>query len=166
MAAGRGRNSSGIKTEVRTMKTIKSLRATLARFAVTAGATLATQAALAVNSLPGGPAVNQLDHPAGDEIAAEQQWLHWFMLVICTVIFIGVFGVMFYSIIKHRKAAATRPPTSTSTTVEIVWTIVPLLIVIAMALPATKVVVAMKDTSAADLTIRPPATSGSGATTT
>ncbi len=156
MAAGRGRGSSGIKTEVRTMKTIKSLRATLARIAVTAGAALATQAALAVNSLPGGPAVNQLDlHPPVTKIAAEQQWLHWFMLVICTVIFIGVFGVMFYSIIKHRKSRGHQAANfHESTTVEIVWTIVPLLIVIGMALPATKVVVAMKDTSAADLTIK------------
>ena len=138
------------------MKTIKSLRATLARFAVTAGATLAAQAALAVNSLPGGPAVNQLDlHPPVTKIAAEQQWLHWFMLVICTVIFIGVFGVMFYSIIKHRKSRGHQAANfHESTTVEIVWTIVPLLIVIGMALPATKVVVAMKDTSAADLTIK------------
>jgi cytochrome c oxidase subunit 2 len=138
------------------MKTIKSLRTTLARSAVTVGATLATQAALAVNSLPGGPAVNQLDlHPPVTRIAAEQQWLHYFVLAICTVIFIGVFGVMFYSIIKHRKSRGAKSANfHESTTVEIIWTIVPLLIVIGMALPATKVVVAMKDTSAADLTIK------------
>jgi cytochrome c oxidase subunit 2 len=138
------------------MKTIKSLRTTLARSAVTVGATLATQAALAVNSLPGGPAVNQLDlHPPVTRIAAEQQWLHYFVLAICTVIFIGVFGVMFYSIIKHRKSRGAKSANfHESTTVEIIWTVVPLLIVIGMALPATKVVVAMKDTSAADLTIK------------
>lgn len=138
------------------MKTIKSLRATLARLALVAGATLATQAALAVNSLPGGPAVNQLDlHLPVTKIAAEQQWLHYFMLAICTVIFVGVFGVMFYSVFKHRKSRGAKAANfHESTTVEIIWTIVPLLIVIAMALPATKVVVAMKDTSAADLTIK------------
>jgi cytochrome c oxidase subunit 2 len=77
------------------------------------------------------------------------------MLVICTVIFIGVFGVMFYSVFKHRKSKGAKAANfHESTTVEIIWTIVPLLIVIAMALPATKVVVAMKDTSAADLTIK------------
>lgn len=55
--------------------------------------------------LPGGPAVNQLNlHPAVTQIAAEQQWLHWFMLILCTVIFLGVFGVMFYSIYKHRRS--------------------------------------------------------------
>jgi len=117
---------------------------------------LASHAAHAVNSLPGGPAVNQLDlHPAVTQIARDQQWLHYFMLVICTVIFIGVFGVMFYSIIKHRKSKGAKPANfHESTAVEIAWTIVPFIIVIGMALPATKVVVAMKDTSAADVTIK------------
>jgi cytochrome c oxidase subunit II len=119
-------------------------------------ALLASQAALAVGNLPGGPAVNQLDlHPAVTQIARDQQWLHYFMLVICTVIFIGVFGVMFYSIFQHRRSKGAKSANfHESTTVEIIWTIVPFIIVIAMALPATKVVVAMKDTSAADLTIK------------
>jgi cytochrome c oxidase subunit II len=117
---------------------------------------LASHAALAVNNLPGGPAVNQLDlHPAVTQIARDQQWLHYFMLVICSVIFIGVFGVMFYSIFKHRKSKGAKPANfHESTAVEIAWTIVPFIIVIGMALPATKVVVAMKDTSAADVTIK------------
>jgi cytochrome c oxidase subunit 2 len=138
------------------MKTIKSLRATLARVALTAGAALATQAAMAVNSLPGGPAVNQLDlHPPVTQIAADQRWLHYFMLVICTVIFVAVFGVMFYSIFKHRKSKGAKAANfHESVKVEIAWTVVPLVIVIAMALPATKTVVAMKDTSSADLTIK------------
>lgn len=138
------------------MKTIKALWTTLARLGVTACAALATQAALAVNSLPGGPAVNQLDlHPPVTQIAADQRWLHYFMLVICLIIFVGVFGVMFYSIFKHRRSKGAKAANfHESTTVEIVWTIVPFIIVILMALPATKVVVAMKDTSAADLTIK------------
>ena len=117
---------------------------------------LASQAAHAVNDLPGGPAVNQLDlPPAVTQIARDQKWLHYFLLIICSVIFVGVFGVMFYSIIKHRKSKGAKPANfHESTTVEIIWTIVPFIIVIAMALPATKVVVAMKDTSAADLTIK------------
>ncbi|WP_428425738.1 cytochrome c oxidase subunit II [Methylibium sp.] len=119
-------------------------------------ATLFTTAALAVSDLPGGPAVNQLDLPPPvTRIAAEQQWLHYFMLVICLVIFIGVFGVMFYSIFKHRRSKGAKPANfHESTTVEIIWTIVPFFIVILMALPATKVVVAMKDTTNADLTIK------------
>ncbi len=128
----------------------------LGQMGTTLGALLASHAAHAVNNLPGGPAVNQLDlHPAVTQIARDQQWLHYFMLVICTVIFIGVFGVMFYSIVKHRKSKGAKPANfHESTTVEIIWTIVPFFIVIGMALPATKVVVAMKDTSAADLTIK------------
>ena len=113
-------------------------------------------AAPAVHDLPGGPAVNQLNlPPAVTEIAADQQWLHYFMLIVCLVIFIGVFGVMFYSIFKHRKSRGARAAHfHESTTVEIAWTVVPFIIVILMALPATRVVVAMKDTSAADLTIK------------
>ena len=60
--------------------------------------------ALAVNDLPGGPAVRQLDlHPAVTKIAEQQQWLHYAVMGICIVIFVAVFGVMFYSILKHRK---------------------------------------------------------------
>ena len=113
-------------------------------------------AAWAVNDLPGGPAVRQLNLPAGaTKIAEEQAWLHWFMLIICTVIFIAVFGVMFYSILKHRKSLGHKPATfHESVKVEIAWTVVPFIIVILMALPATKTVVAQKDTSNADLTIK------------
>ena len=118
--------------------------------------TVAFTAAHAVNDLPGGPAVNQLNlHPAVTKIAQEQAWLHWFMLIICTVIFVAVFAVMFYSIWKHRKSVGHKAANfHESVTVEIVWTIVPFIIVILMALPATKVVVAMKDTTNADLTIK------------
>jgi cytochrome c oxidase subunit 2 len=113
-------------------------------------------AAYAVNDLPGGPAVNQLNlHPAVTKIAEEQIWLHWFVMAICLVIFLAVFGVMFYSILKHRKSVGHKAANfHESTAVEIAWTIVPFLIVIGMALPATKVVIAMKDTTSADLTIK------------
>jgi cytochrome c oxidase subunit 2 len=123
---------------------------------LTLGATLATQTAFAVNDLPGGPAVNQVNlHPPVTRIAAEQIWLHNMMLVICTLIFVAVFGVMFYSIIKHRKSTGHKSANfHESVKVEIAWTVVPFLIVILMALPATKAVVAMKDTTNADLTIK------------
>jgi cytochrome c oxidase subunit 2 len=119
-------------------------------------ATTLAFAAPAVRDLAGGPAVNQIDlHPPMSPIAIDQMWLHNFMLVVCTVIFVAVFGVMFYSIIKHRKSKGARAANfHESTTVEIAWTIVPFIIVILMALPATRVVVAMKDTSAADVTIK------------
>jgi cytochrome c oxidase subunit 2 len=122
---------------------------------VSAAAWVST-AAYAVNDLKGGPAVNQLNlHPAVTKIAEEQQWLHWFMMAICLVIFVAVFGVMFYSILKHRKSVGHKSANfHESTAVEIAWTVVPFIIVIAMALPATKVLVAQKDTTAADLTIK------------
>ena len=141
---------------VRTMKNISNqLASLLSRAGIFAGAWVAT-AAHAVNDLPGGPAVNQLNlHPPVTKIAEEQQWLHWFMLIICTVIFVAVFAVMFYSIWKHRKSVGHKPATFTeSITVEVVWTAVPFLIVILMALPATKVLVAQKDTTNADLTVK------------
>lgn len=119
-------------------------------------ASISTGTVFANQDMPGGPAVNQLNFPvAATKIMAEIHWLHWMMLVICTVIFIGVFGVMFYSILKHRKSKGAKSASfHESTTVEIIWTVIPLLIVIGMALPATKTVVAMKDTTNADITIK------------
>ena len=115
-----------------------------------------TESAHAVNDLPGGPAVNQLNFaPAATKIAEEQHWLHWFMMIICTVIFLIVFGVMFYSILKHRKSVGHKSQELAEPIwVELGWTIVPLLIVIGMALPATKVLVAQKDTTNSDITIK------------
>ena len=138
------------------MKNISNqLASLLSRAGIFAGAWAIT-AAYAVNDLPGGPAVNQLNlHPAATKIAEEQQWLHWFMLILCTVIFIAVFAVMFYSIWKNRKSVGHKPAKFTeSITVEVIWTAVPFVIVILMALPATKVLVAQKDTTNADLTIK------------
>ncbi len=115
-----------------------------------------TSFAFAVNDMPGGPAVRQLNFPpAATKIMQEMHWLHWMMLIICVVIFVAVFGVMFYSIFKHRKSLGHKPASfHESTTVEIIWTVIPLLIVIGMALPATKTVVAMKDTTNSDITIK------------
>jgi cytochrome c oxidase subunit 2 len=137
------------------MMTIRSLGRAFSRLALILGAAWALPV-WAVNDLAGGPKVNQYDlHPPASAIAADQQWLHNFMLVVCLVIFFAVFGVMFYSIIKHRKSKGARAANfHESTTVEIAWTVVPFIIVILMALPATRVVVAMKDTSAADLTVK------------
>ena len=110
----------------------------------------------AVEDLAGGPAVNQLNlHPPVTSIAADQAQLHWFMLIICTVIFLGVFSVMFYSIWKHRKSVGHKAADfHESLTVEVIWTAIPFLIVIGMAWPATKVIISMKDTTNADITIK------------
>ena len=126
------------------------------RLAAAATAVLAAGPALAVNDLKGGPGVNQINlHEPVTSIARDQMWLHNFMLIVCLVIFVAVFGVMFYSIFKHRKSkGAVSANFHESVAVEIAWTVVPFLIVIGMALPATKVVVAMKDTTNADVTIK------------
>jgi cytochrome c oxidase subunit 2 len=110
----------------------------------------------AVVDSPGGPAVRQLNfQPPVTSIAEQIYSLHNLMLIICLVIFVAVFGVMFYSILKHRKSVGHKPASfHESTAVEIAWTVVPFLIVIGMALPATKTVVAMKDTANADITIK------------
>ncbi|MBB3224626.1 cytochrome c oxidase subunit II [Pseudoduganella umbonata] len=104
----------------------------------------------------GGPLPNQLDlQPAATQIASEIHTLHNWMMIVCLVIFIAVFGVMFYSILKHRKSVGHKAASfHESTAVEIAWTVVPFLIVIGMALPATRTVVGMKDTSNADITIK------------
>ena len=135
-----------------TKTTLSSLRGLLSAAALVTLPTLA----LAVNDLPGGPKVNQFDlHEPVTRMAAQQQWLHNVMLVICLVIFIGVFGVMFYSILKHRKSVGHKAANfHESVAVEIAWTVVPFVIVIAMGAMATSTVVAQKDTSGADLTIK------------
>jgi cytochrome c oxidase subunit 2 len=93
------------------------------------------------------PGVTEISHTVYD--------LHMLILGICTLIGIGVFGTMFYSIIKHRKSVGHEAAQfHESTTVEIIWTLVPLLILIGMAIPATKTLIAMEDTSDSDMTIK------------
>ena len=117
---------------------------------------LMSGSSFAVNDMTGGPAVHQLNFQSPvTAIATDIYELHVWMMVICGVIFLAVFGVMFYSILKHRKSLGYKAANfHESTTVEIAWTVVPFIIVILMALPATKTVVAMKDTSNADITIK------------
>lgn len=137
------------------MKMVHNIPSRLQALLLGAAAWMATTA-YAVNDLPGGPAVRQLNlHPSVTKIGEEQHWLHWFMMILCLVIFVIVFGVMFYSIWKHRKSVGHKAQELAEPIwVEIGWTIVPFVIVIGMALPATKVLVAQKDTTNADLTIK------------
>ncbi|MBN9402950.1 MAG: cytochrome c oxidase subunit II, partial [Burkholderiales bacterium] len=104
----------------------------------------------------GGPAVNQLNlHTGVTPIAREIYSLHWMMLIICTLSLIGVFGVMLYSIIRHRKAKGHKAAKfEEHIGLELTWTVIPFLIIVGMAIPATRTVVAMKDTTSADLTIK------------
>ena len=88
-------------------------------------------------------------------IAHEIYELHTVILLICVVIFIVVFGAMFYALWKHRKSVGHRAEQfHENTTVEIIWTVIPFLILIGMAIPATRTVLAMKDSSSPDMTIK------------
>ena len=111
---------------------------------------------LAAPEVQGRPFENQLNlQMPVTKIATEINDLHTALMAICMVIFVAVFGVMFYSVFKHRRSLGHKPATfHESTAVEIAWTVIPFLIVIGMALPATKTVVALKDTSNADITIK------------
>ncbi|NRA60230.1 MAG: cytochrome c oxidase subunit II [Psychrobium sp.] len=81
--------------------------------------------------------------------------LHMIILYICIVIGIVVFGAMFYSIINHRKSkGAVAAQFHESTKVEIIWTVIPFVILIAMAIPATSVLIDMEDSSKSDITIK------------
>ncbi len=112
--------------------------------------------ALAVEDMPGGPAVNQLNlvEPA-TKIAAGQHDIHNVLLWVSLIIFVAVFGVMFYSIYAHRKSKGAKPADfHESTAVEILWTIVPFIIVVGLGVVATGEVIAQKDTSNAQVTIK------------
>ena len=89
--------------------------------------------------------------PIGEQIFD----LHVYIMWICVVIFVGVFAVMFYSIFAHRKSQGHQAAQfHENTTVEVVWTVIPFLILMFMALPATRTILAMKDTTVPDMTIK------------
>lgn len=81
--------------------------------------------------------------------------LHMTILYICMGIGVVVFGIMFYAILRHRHSSGRKAATfHESTAVEIAWTLIPIIILVAMAIPATKTVIEMQDTENADLTIK------------
>jgi len=89
------------------------------------------------------------------KLAQEVYDLHMMMMYICGAIFVGVFGVMFYSVFKHRKTSGRTPATfHENTTIEILWTVIPTIILLAMVWPVTKALIAMRDSSSADITIK------------
>ncbi|MDP5136815.1 cytochrome c oxidase subunit II [Rheinheimera baltica] len=88
------------------------------------------------------------------EISRQVYDLHMTIFLICCVIGAVVFGIMFWSIVRHRKARGVQPAQfHESTKVEILWTAIPVLILIIMAIPATKTLIAMEDTTQADVTV-------------
>jgi cytochrome c oxidase subunit 2 len=93
--------------------------------------------------------------PPVTPVATQIFDLHTYIMAICAVIFVGVFSVMFYSIFAHRKSKGHQAAQfHENTVVEVVWTIIPFLILLLMAVPATETVLAMKDTSTPDLTVK------------
>lgn len=89
------------------------------------------------------------------DISREVYDLHMYVLYICTVIGIIVFGAMFWSMVFHRKSKGVKPADfHESTKVEILWTAIPIVILIAMAIPATTTLIKMEDNSDSDVTIQ------------
>ncbi|MDP1681162.1 MAG: cytochrome c oxidase subunit II [Burkholderiales bacterium] len=89
------------------------------------------------------------------EVAQEIFDLHILIMWVCVGIFVVVFGAMFYSIWKHRKSAGHKAAHfHENTTVEVIWTIIPFIILTAMAIPSTKVILNMRDASNPDITIK------------
>ena len=133
-------------------------RAMISKYSVAVIGTLITMehAFAQVKDMQGGPGVRQLNlHEAATSVARGQHWLHWMLLVVCSLIALAVFGVMFYSIFVHRKSKGHKPADfHESTAVEIAWTVVPFLIVIGLGVAATGEVISQKDTSNADVTIK------------
>ena len=89
------------------------------------------------------------------EIARRITNLHDFIFWICVVIFVVVFGTMFYSLLKHRKSVGHQAAQfHENTTVEVIWTIIPFFILLFMAYPATRTILAAHDTSSPDMTVK------------
>ena len=116
------------------------------------GPVLMLMSALAMAS---GGDVSQVNmSPGVTEVGKKIYDLHMLIFWICTVIGVGVFGVMFYSIIYHRKSKGVTPATfHESTKVEIAWTVVPFLILIGMAFPATTTLLEIYDNDESELDI-------------
>jgi len=122
---------------------LKRLRA-LAAFAATFLASFPSLAEYHVDILP--PAT---------PVARQIYDLHFGILWVCVAIFVIVFGAMFWSVFRHRRSAGAKAAQfHENTTIEVIWTIVPFIILIGIAYPATKTVLDMKDTSNADMTVK------------
>lgn len=93
--------------------------------------------------------------PPASPMAQDAYDLHWGILWVCVAIFFIVFGTMFWSIFQHRRSRGAKAAQfHENTTIEIIWTIVPLVVLVAMAWPATKTMLEMKDATNADMTIK------------
>ena len=111
-------------------------------------------------ALFGGPATAWADYALNmtrgvTQVSGEVYDLHMLVMIICTVVGIGVFGIIIYSLINHRKSkGAVAAQFHESTTVEIIWTTIPLVILVLIAIPATGTLLKIEDASDADVTIK------------
>lgn len=122
---------------------LKHLRALVA-FTAALSVSIASRADYAIDILP--PVT---------PISREIYDLHFGILWVCVAIFVVVFGAMFWSVFKHRRSAGAKAAQfHENTTIEVIWTIVPFIILIGMAYPATQTVLDMKDASNADISIK------------
>lgn len=105
-----------------------------------------------------GPALASYDVniPPPKTIIAHQIYdLHLWILIVCLIIFFAVFGAMFYALLKHRKSVGHEAEQfHENVVVEILWTVIPFVVLVAMAVPATRTVLQMKDASNSDMTIK------------
>jgi len=101
-------------------------------------------------------AVQPYNMPVGvTKISAEVHGLHMLVFWICVAIGIVVFGAMFYSILNHRKSRGRQAAQfHESTAVEVIWTVIPFAILVGTAIPASRTLIAMEDTSNADMTVK------------
>jgi len=109
-----------------------------------AGAAMANPVPMQLNMAPG-----------VTEVSAEVYRLHNLILAICVVIGVLVFGAMGVAMFRFRKSKGAVSATWThNTTAEIIWTVIPVLILVAMAVPATRTLFKMYDTSEAEMTVK------------
>lgn len=115
---------------------------------------LATATLLAA-SFPAGAQETRFNMTRGATELSQQVFdLHMTIFYICVAIALVVFGLMFWSIVHHRKAKGVVPAQfHGSMKIEMLWTAIPVLILVAMAVPATRTLVAMEDASASELTV-------------
>jgi len=113
-------------------------------------------AAAAMWLVAGTVLANRYNLPEPQSIIAREIYdLHSLIMWIIVVIFVVVFGMMTWAIVRHRKSVGHKAAQfHEHVGIEIAWTIIPFIILIFMALPATKTVISMKDTSGADVTIK------------
>lgn len=115
-------------------------------------------AALAAGFLQASPALAawDLNMPVGvTDLSREIYHLHMLILWVCVVIAVLVFGTMIYSIVKFRRSTHAQPATFVhNTKAEIIWTVIPVIILVAMAIPAAETLVRIEDTRDSDISVK------------